>query len=80
MITPKEQQLVDFLHQLNNPWIMSLFTVLVVWSLMWKGVALWRAARNNQITWYVIMLFVNTVGILEIIYLFWFSKKEGPRE
>ncbi len=44
--------------------------VLIVWSLFWKGLALWHAGRRGQSWWFVIMLIVNTVGILEIIYLF----------
>lgn len=44
--------------------------LLVLWSLFWKGLALWRAGRRGQPWWFVIMLIVNTVGILEIIYLF----------
>jgi len=43
---------------------------IVVWSLFWKGLALWHAGRRGQPWWFVIMLIVNTVGILEIIYLF----------
>lgn len=46
-----------------------LLTVLVVWSLIWKGLALWRAGRKNQLAWFIVMLIVNTCGILEIIYL-----------
>ena len=49
--------------------------VLVIWTLIWKGLALWRAAKNNHTAWYVIMLIVNTVGILEIIYLLTAGKK-----
>jgi hypothetical protein len=44
--------------------------VLIVWSLFWKGLALWHSGRRGQPWWFVIMLIVNTVGILEIIYLF----------
>lgn len=46
-----------------------LLLLLIVWSLVWKGLALWRAAKLNQKVWYVVLLVVNTVGILEIIYL-----------
>jgi len=49
------------------------FVVLMVWSLVWKGWALWRAARNTHKAWYIIMLILNTAGILEIIYIFAFS-------
>ena len=44
--------------------------LLIVWSLFWKGLALWHAGRRGQPWWFVIMLIVNTIGILEIIYLF----------
>ena len=56
--------------------IKLFLAVLVIWSIIWKGIALWKAARNNHTVWYVIMLIVNTAGILEIIYIFGFSKKD----
>ena len=43
---------------------------LVIWTLFWKGLALWHAGRRGQPWWFVILLVLNTVGILEIIYLF----------
>jgi hypothetical protein len=43
--------------------------------MVWKGFALWRAGRHNQPYWFVAILLVNTVGLLEIIYLVWFQKK-----
>jgi len=46
-----------------------LFLLILVWSLIWKGLALWRAARRQEKVWYVILLVLNTVGIAEIIYL-----------
>ncbi|HSX09865.1 MAG TPA: DUF5652 family protein [Candidatus Saccharimonadales bacterium] len=49
--------------------------VLFIWSLFWKGVALWRAAQLKQRNWFVVMLVLNSIGILEIIYLFRFAKK-----
>ena len=53
-----------------------LFTLLIIWSAIWKGLALWRAAKNNDTTWYVIMLILNTAGILEIIYYFLIGNKK----
>lgn len=44
--------------------------ILLIWTLFWKGLALWHSARWGQGLWFVILLVVNTVGILEIIYLF----------
>jgi len=52
-----------------------LFMLLLVWSLVWKGCALWRAARASAKWWFVALLIINTFGILEILYLFIFSKK-----
>jgi hypothetical protein len=47
-----------------------LIIVLGVWSLIWKGIALWKAARRDRVWWYVAMLVLNTVGILPIIYIY----------
>ncbi|MCX8015780.1 MAG: DUF5652 family protein [Patescibacteria group bacterium] len=52
-----------------------LLAVLLAWSIVWKLWALWRAARLGQKWWFIILFFINTVGILEIIYLFVVSKK-----
>lgn len=51
-----------------------LLLVVVIWSLVWKGLALWKAARQNSLVWFIVLLVVNTVGILEILYIFIFSK------
>ena len=51
------------------------FIPLSMWTLVWTGIALWKSARNNQIRWFLIMLILNTAGILEIIYIIWFQKK-----
>jgi divalent metal cation (Fe/Co/Zn/Cd) transporter len=53
----------------------SLLALFVIWELVWKGIGLWRAGRNNQFGWFLIMLVVNSLGIVEMIYLFSFQKK-----
>ena len=76
-MTPKEQQLISIAHYFNtHPWAVALLTVLLIWTLVWKGIALWKAAKNSQTAWYVILLAVNTLGILEIVYIFFFSKNK----
>lgn len=52
----------------------AVVLVLVVWSLVWKGLALWHAARRGEKVWYVVLLVLNTAGILEIVYLFAVAK------
>lgn len=51
---------------------LGLFAV-IAWVIVWKGLALWRAAALRQKGWFVALLLVNTLGILEIIYLFLIS-------
>ena len=56
-----------------------LIVLGAVWSSVWKGIALWRAARNNHLGWYIALLIVNTLGILEMIYIFAVSKSKAPQ-
>jgi hypothetical protein len=49
---------------------------LLAWSIAWKGLALWKASKNDQRNWFIAVLVINTLGILEIIYLFRFAKKK----
>ena len=57
----------------GNPQFSAIFFVclvfFVIWELVWKGFALWKAARNNHSVWFVCIIIFNTVGILPIIYL-----------
>jgi hypothetical protein len=48
---------------------------LLLWLLACKGFALWRAAKANHQIWFVIILVLNTFGILELIYIFYLSKQ-----
>lgn len=53
------------------------FAVLfALWSLFWKGMALWKAARNGEKYWFIGLLFINTLGLLEILYIFFFTSGE----
>jgi hypothetical protein len=63
-------------YLLNNQWVLWL---VILWTIPWKGVALWRASRNGHQKWFVIMLVLNTLALLEIIYIFYFSQKK-PQE
>ncbi|MBU2576953.1 MAG: hypothetical protein KKF50_04490 [Nanoarchaeota archaeon] len=58
------------------PW---WFYPILVWTLFWKGVAMWKSARNNQAIWFVASLVINTFGILPIIYLRWFQQDWNKR-
>ena len=51
-----------------------LMLVLAVWTLYWKYRALWHAAKHDRKIWFVVFLLVNTLGVLEILYLYVFQK------
>ncbi len=52
-----------------------LLVLVLLWSLVWKGLALWKAARKEDKWWFVFLLIINTMGIAEILYLYVFSKR-----
>ncbi len=60
-----------------------LFIIILAWSYIWKLLALWKSARKGSVVWFIILALVNTIGILEILYIFVFSeccgKKAKPR-
>ena len=50
--------------------------VLVTWEVIWKLIALWKAARNEQLGWFICIALINTAGILPIIYILTHRKEE----
>ncbi|MGD9275570.1 MAG: DUF5652 family protein [Candidatus Pacearchaeota archaeon] len=66
-------------------WVLVL---IVIWSGVWKLLALWKSARKGSIPWFIVLGILNTLGILEILYIFVFSKmkiknifkKKGKKE
>jgi methionyl-tRNA synthetase len=58
----------------NSPAGAVLLAGVLLWSLFWKGCALWHAARRGDAWWFTGILLINTAGIFEIIYLFGFAK------
>ena len=52
----------------------GLFILVVLVSLALKGFALWYAAKRNEKWWFIALLLINTLGILELIYLIFFAK------
>lgn len=62
--------LVQFLT--NSPFAY----VLLLWTIFWKGWALWIAANKKHLPWFLILLIVNTMGLLEIAYIFYLKKHD----
>jgi hypothetical protein len=67
-------QLITLLH---DPRIMALLIILAIWDLSWRGSALWKASRNKSMPWFIALLILNTIGILPIVYIFFFAQKEN---
>ena len=56
---------------LEHTWIII---IILFWTLPWKAAALWRSARRGHIGWFLTILLLNTLGILDILYIFVFGK------
>lgn len=54
----------------NHPF----FYIILIWSFIWKGIALWHAARHKQLGWFIAILLINTIGVFEIVYLLIFKR------
>jgi methionyl-tRNA synthetase len=46
-------------------WLIPLLLI----DLVLKGMALWRSAQRKQLGWFILLLVINSVGILPLIYL-----------
>jgi len=57
--------------------MLLIIPLVVAWSMAWKGVALWRAGRNGHLAWFIAIFIINTVGILEMVYIFAFSQRKA---
>lgn len=56
---------MEFIKNMNP----IIFTVLTFVLIGLKGYTLWRASKNNHKVFFAILLFLNTLGLVEIVYL-----------
>lgn len=61
----------QFDQLLNQPFF---FTIVLIWNFFWKGTALWKSANKRHLIWFIILLLVNTLGLLEIAYVFFLNR------
>ncbi len=62
-----------------GPFFMAVMLPIIIWEAAWKGIGMWRAARNNHLWWFIAIFVLNTLGILPIIYIYFFQKKAKKR-
>lgn len=58
---------------IENPWVIL---IVLIWTVTWTGYALWTAARRGEKWWFIALLVTNTVGILDIVYILWWTKRD----
>lgn len=56
-------------YDMTNSQVVAL-GILMIWDLYWRGMALWRAAQTKNRNWFIVLLVINSAGILPIIYLY----------
>jgi len=69
------------IHTALHPWLaflIGLIVILAIWDCVWKLIALWKSARNDQLAWFVCLAIFNTAGILPILYITLFQKSAAP--
>lgn len=54
----------------------AFFVLFIMWSLAWKGVALWKAGNKKDKIWFIILLLINTFGILDIAYYYFIGDRK----
>lgn len=65
-----------FLPLLASPFIIILF----IWDSVWKIIALWKSARNNQLFWFIAIAILNTAGLLPIAYILFFQRNKKVKK
>jgi len=59
-----------------NPWLI----LIIIWAGIWKLIALWKAAKHNHLTMFIVLGALNTVGIAEIIYIIYLYVKDKKNQ
>ena len=72
--------LLQNLQDPKNPVFQVLLVLLAIWTIPWKALALWHSSKNNDKIWFVAIMIINTVGILEILYLFVIARQKLTKE
>ena len=67
------QKMSEFI---SRPEVLAWLIPLTIIVLALKLVSLWKAAKGSQKAWFIVLGILNTIGILEIIYLIFFAPKK----
>ncbi len=64
-----------FLLEQLSAAVITVTIIIIAWDIFWRGIALWKSARHEQMYWFIALLLLNTIGILPLVYLLLFQKK-----
>ncbi|MCE9585592.1 DUF5652 family protein [Candidatus Nomurabacteria bacterium] len=53
-----------------------IIILLAIWSLLWKCYSTWTASKKDDKRWFIILIILNTFGILDMIYVFGVANKK----
>ena len=56
----------------------SVIVIVAIWDGIWKLIAMWKSARNEQLAWFICLAIFNTAGVLPILYILFFQKNQPP--
>ncbi len=68
----------NFLPQEDTKLFITI-VLLMLWTIPWKGYALWKAARKKDKWWFIMILVVNSAALLEAAYIFHFSERKEKK-
>lgn len=66
---------MEALMNINPYWLL----IASLWTLPWKAWALWLSARRGDFWWFLFMIFITTLGLIEIFYIFFIAKQSDGR-
>ena len=70
------------IQEMINDNVISFIILLLaigIWDTSWKLIAAWKACKRGSKTWFILLLIINSVGLLPILYII-FSKNKVKKE
>jgi hypothetical protein len=60
--------------------VLAFIFLVSIWELVWKGIALWKAAQREHKGWFIAILLLNTMGLLPILYIFLVASRKKSKK
>ncbi len=55
----------------------AIISIIIIWEIIWTGLAMWKAAKKNHLTWFICFLIISFFAIPEIVYLTVYKDRES---